>query len=318
MKAIVHHTYGTPDVLRYADVDQPDTGPDDVLVEVRAASLNFADRAVLSGIPRIGRLAFGLTKPKHTILGRDIAGTVVRTGAGVTAFEEGDEVLGEMEQRGFAEYVAAPAAHLVRKPRGITFEQAATLPVAGTTAYQAVEMAQAGKGGHILVNGASGGVGTFAVQLAKIKGAEVTAVCSARNVDHARSIGADHVIDYRKEDFTEATTRYDAVVDVAGGHRVTAIRRVLTRDGVYVSTTGEGGPTLGPVPRLLKTLTANPFVPQKLRILSSKRDNAILGTLATLVAEGKLTPVISRLHPLSDTADAMRERHAGGKTVLTV
>jgi NADPH:quinone reductase-like Zn-dependent oxidoreductase len=321
MKAIVYHEYGPPDVLRYADVTQPTIADNEVLVRVRAASINRGDQFAMHGTPKIMRLAFGLRRPKATILGRDVAGVVTDVGAKVTRFKVGDEVFGEMSQRGFAEYVAAPEKHLAAKPAAVTFEQAATLPVAGMTALQAMRLAGVETGTSVVVNGASGGVGTFAVQLAKTFGAEVTAACSTRNVDLARSIGADHVIDYTREDFTRGAGKYDVIIDLAGNHTLTEFRMALKRRGVYVSSSGAGGAVLGPLPRLFAVLTTSPFVSQRMRALAATLKVDDLTTLADLVATGKITPVIERTYPLSETADAIRfleAEHARGKVVLTV
>jgi NADPH:quinone reductase-like Zn-dependent oxidoreductase len=246
---------------------------------------------------------------------------VTDVGAKVTRFKVGDEVFGEMSQRGFAEYVAAPEKHLAAKPAAVTFEQAATLPVAGMTALQAMRLAGVETGTSVVVNGASGGVGTFAVQLAKTFGAEVTAACSTRNVDLARSIGADHVIDYTREDFTRGAGKYDVIIDLAGNHTLTEFRMALKRRGVYVSSSGAGGAVLGPLPRLFAVLTTSPFVSQRMRALAATLKVDDLTTLADLVATGKITPVIERTYPLSETADAIRfleAEHARGKVVLTV
>ncbi|MFD1933888.1 NAD(P)-dependent alcohol dehydrogenase [Nonomuraea mangrovi] len=321
MKAIVYEEYGSAEVLRYSDVDKPAVGPDEVLVRVRAASVNQGDRFAMHGVPRIGRLAFGIRRPKATILGRDIAGTVEVAGANVTGLQVGDAVFGETSQRGFAEYAAAPEKHLAPIPAGVTFEQAATLPVAATTALQTLRAGQVGPGRTVLVNGASGGVGTFAVQLAKTLGAEVTGVCSTRNADLVRSIGADQVIDYTREDVTRGAARFDAILDFAGNHRLSEFRRVLAPKGVYVSSSGAGGEVLGPLPRLFVLAVTSPFVSQRLRGLTARRSVEDLTLLAGLVAAGKVTPVIEREYPLSETADAIRyveAEHARGKIVLTV
>lgn len=321
MKAIVYEKYGPADVLRYTDVPTPTAGDGEVLVRVRAASINYGDRAVMHGSPLIARLAFGLRRPRETVLGRDVAGTVEAVGAKVTRFRVGDEVFGEMNQRGFAEYVTAPEAHLASKPAGVTFEQAATLPVAATTALRALRLGEAGPGRTVLVNGASGGVGTFTVQIAAALGAKVTGVCGTRNVDLVGSIGAHDVIDYTREDVTRGTRRFDVVVDLAGNHPLSAFRRLLTPKGIYVSSSGAGGPVLGPLPRLIAAAALSPFSSRKLRGLYAKRDLEDFAHLAELVATGKVTPVIERTCPLSETAEAVRRleaEHARGKTVLTV
>jgi len=323
MKAITFDQYGSPDVLHYADVTQPVPGPGEVLVRVHASSVNFADRAAMRGSPGLIRLVYGVPRPRAgaRVLGRDVAGTVVAVGPDATRFEVGDEVLGEMSQHGFAEYVAAPEAHLVAKPAGVTFEQAATLPVAATTALQALRAGGVTAGRTVLVNGASGGVGTFAVQLATILGATVTAVCRTRNIDLVRSIGAQHVVDYTREDVTRGTARFDVIIDLAGDHRVSEFRRILTRNGTYVSSSGTGVPVFGPLPRLLAAVTLSPLVSQRLRGVTAKRNAADLAYLVGLVAAGSLTPVIERTYPLAEAADAIRHvetAHPRGKIVLTV
>jgi len=321
MKALVYREYGSADVLRYEDIETPTIADDEVLVRVHAASLNFADRAALHGIPGLIRLAFGLRRPKATVLGRDIAGTVAAVGAAVTRFQVGDAVLGEMEQRGFAEYVAAKEGYLVAKPAGITFEQAATLPVAGMTALQAMRLGAVGPGRTVLVNGATGGVGSFAVQLAKNLGAEVTGVCRTRNVDFVRALGADHVVDRAREDITASSRSFDVIVDLTGDHAVSRFRRALTRRGIFIASNGSGGRVVGPFPRLLRTLVLSLFVSQRLTGLVARRNLDDLTHLAELVASGRLTPAIERTYPLAETADALRfieSEHPRGKIVLTV
>lgn len=254
------------------------------------------------------------------MLGRAASGTVAAVGAGVDDLKAGDDVFGELTAGCFAEFVAGPAARLVRKPDAVTFEQAATLPIAATTALLAVRAADAGPGRTLLVNGASGGVGTFTVQLARMLGARVTGVCSARNADLVRSLGADRVIDYAREDVTRGTDRFDAVIDLAGGHRVSAMRRILTPRGVYVASTGNGGPVLGPMPRVFTVLATGPFVRHRLRNLVVRHSAADLAEVAALVERGAVTPAIEATYPLSEAADAVRrlERdHARGKIVLS-
>ncbi|GIG88192.1 NAD(P)-dependent alcohol dehydrogenase [Plantactinospora endophytica] len=321
MKAIIHDEYGPPGVLRYGDVDMPTAGEHEVLVRVRAASVNHGDRVWLHGLPRAARLATGLRRPNRTVLGRAVAGTVEAVGPGVTRFAVGDAVFGEVNQRGFAEYAAVPEDRLARRPDGVTHEQAATLPVAATTALQAVRRADLRPGRSLLVNGASGGVGTFTVQLAKVRGAMVTAVCSTRNVELARSLGADHVVDYTREDVAGVPARFDAVIDFAGSQRLAAVRRLLTPTGVYVCSTGTGGPLLGPLPRLVAVTATTPFVRQRLRVLAATTRVADLDEVAGLVAAGRITPVIERTYPLGEAAEALHlveTVHARGKIVLTV
>ncbi|MEU7901510.1 NAD(P)-dependent alcohol dehydrogenase [Actinoplanes sp. NPDC049118] len=320
MRAITYQEYGTADVLSWTELDRPEPRAGEVLVRVHAASINQADLFTLHGVPRVARLAFGLRRPRSTVLGRAFAGTVTAVGERVGDLRAGDDVFGELAAGCFAEYVAAPAAGLARKPGAVTFEQAATLPVAATTALQAVRLAGAGPGRTLLVNGASGGVGTFTVQLARVLGARVTGVCSARNADLVRSIGAERVVDYAREDVTRGPDRFDAVIDLAGGHPLSAMRRILTPEGVYVASTGNGGPVLGPMPRVLAVLATAPFVRPRLRNLVAKASAADLAEVAELVARGAVTPAIEATHPLSTAADVIRrleQDHARGKIVLS-
>jgi NADPH:quinone reductase-like Zn-dependent oxidoreductase len=312
MRAQTHHRYGTPDELTWSEVEQPVPGPDDVLIRVGAAALNHADLLILQGTPRLARLAFGLRRPQATILGRDVAGTVEAVGARVRRWKPGDEVFGEVDQRGFAEQVTAPAGHLAARPSSVSTADAATLPVAATTALQALRRGRVGRG-SVLINGASGGVGTFAVQIARARGATVTAVCSTRNADLARHLGAGHVIDYTRE---ELTGRYDAVIDLAGSQSLAAMRRLLTPGGVYVAATGNGGPILGPMPRLLGVAVGG----SRMKILSARRNTDDLTTLAGMVERGEIKPVIERTYPLAEARTALwhlKREHARGKIVLS-
>lgn len=321
MKAVVYQEYGSVDVLRYEDLETPTIADDEVLVRMHAASLNFADRAALHGTPGLIRLALGLRRPKATVLGRDIAGTVAAVGSTVTRFQVGDAVLGEVPQRGFAEYVAAKESYLVGKPDQITFEEAATLPVAATTALQAMRAGEVGPGRTVLVNGATGGVGMFAILLAKILGAEVTGVCRTRNVEFVRALGAGHVVDRTHEDVTVGAGRFDVILDLTGDHPVSRFRQVLTRQGIFIASNGSGGRLVGPLPRLLTTAVLSPFVSQRLRGLMARRNLDDLTHLAELVASGRLRPVIERTYPMAETADALRfveSEHPRGKIVLTV
>jgi NADPH:quinone reductase-like Zn-dependent oxidoreductase len=316
VKALTYQRYGTPDALSWAEVEQPVPGPHDVLLRVHAAALNHADLLTLHGTPRIARLAFGLRRPKATILGRDVAGTVEAAGPMVTRFRTGDEVFGEVEQRGFAEYVTAPAAHLAAKPAGVSFADAATLPVAATTALQASRLAELGPDRTVLINGASGGVGTFAVQLARTLGATVTGVCRTRNAELVRRLGAERVIDYTREDLTATPDRFDAIIDLAGSHGVAAMRRLLTPRGIYVASTGNGGTLLGPIPRLLRVVAGGP----RLRVLTAKRNVDDLALLAGMVERGEIAPVIERTYPPAEGAAALwqlEREHARGKIVLS-
>ncbi|AGZ42153.1 NAD(P)-dependent alcohol dehydrogenase [Actinoplanes friuliensis] len=320
MKAITYHEYGPPDVLSWADRERPVPRAGEVLMRVEAASLNQADLFMMRGTPRLGRLAFGLRRPRRPVLGRAAAGTVVETGPGVSELQAGDEVFGELDQGAFAEYAVAPVRRLTRKPATVTFEQAATLPVAATTALQGVRLTGAGPGSRLLVNGASGGVGTFAVQLAKAAGAHVTGVCSTRNAELVRSIGADRVVDYTREDVTHGEERFDAVFDLVNSHPLAVMRRILTPAGTYVGSSGNGGPVLGPMPRVLAAAVLSPFVRQRLRSLVATADTADAAEVAALVAAGTVTPVIEATRPLREAVDAIRQlerAHARGKVVLT-
>jgi NADPH:quinone reductase-like Zn-dependent oxidoreductase len=319
MKAIVCTEYGTPDVLRYADVEKPAPRDDEVLIKVRVASVNALDWRLLGGKPAFARLLVGgMRKPKLTRPGRDVAGEVEAVGRNVTLFKPGDAVFGACPGA-FAEYACAREDKLVLKPANVSFENAAAVPVAGITALQALcDKACIQPGHKVLVDGASGGVGSFAVQIAKAFGAEVTAVCSTGNVDTARSMGADHVIDYTREDFTQSGLRYDRII-AANAHRpILDYRRMLSDDGIYVIAGGGlaqifQGMTLGP---LLSRLGR-----KKMRFLIAKLHRSDLIVLADLLATGKIIPVIDRRYPLSDVAEAVRylqAGHAKGKVVITV
>jgi NADPH:quinone reductase-like Zn-dependent oxidoreductase len=317
MKAIVYDRYGPPEVLRYADVAPPTPRAGEVLVRVHTASLNFGDRAAMRGEPRAIRLAMGLRRPRATVLGRAIAGTVEAVGAGVTRFQPGDDVFGEVSQRGFAEYAAAKEKHLAAKPVEVSFEQAATLPVAANTALQGIRLGEVAAGTRLLVNGASGGVGTFAVQLGKALGAHVTGTCSARNAELVRSIGADTVVDYT----TRLNDRFDVVFDLVGDKPLAEMRRVIAPKGMYIASFGGGGKVLGPMGRLIGLMVKAPFVSQRLRTLVATPKGDELAELGAMVAAGTLSPVIEEVRPLSETAAAIRHierHHAIGKFVLTV
>lgn|ERR1700687_3252026 len=322
MKAVVFHRYGPPEQLELKDVEKPVVDDDGVLVRVRAASVNALDWRVMRGEPYVGRLmGMGLRKPNTSIPGIDSAGTVEAVGRNVTEFRPGDEVIGH---RGgsCAEYVLGKERHFVKKPARLTFEQAAAIPVAGMTALEALQ-----RGGHVtagqkvLINGAAGGVGTFAVQIAKALGADVTAVCSTRNVELVRSIGADRVVDYTKEDFARSGQRYDLVLMINGDRSVGDCRRVLTRDGTLVIVGGSGGVLLGPLTLFVQALALRRFVRQKLVPFMATGSKDVLVALMELIDAGKLTPVIDRSFPLSQTAAAIRYlegHHARAKVVVTI
>lgn len=322
MKAVVHGRYGTADVLEVKDVPKPEVKDGEVLVRVRASSVNFGDVAMLTGVPYLGRLAFGPMRPRHAVLGKDVAGTVEQVGRGVTRLRVGDEVYGEAESGGYAEWVVMPESRLAAKPANLTFEQTAAVPLAGNTALCVLR--DGGKvraGMKVLINGASGGVGTFAVQIAKAFGAEVTGVCSARNAELVRSIGADHIVDYTKEDFAGAGRRYDLILDLVGNRSLADFRRALTPTGTLVLSSGNGSRVFGPMGRLLRANLIFPFVRQRLRapIASPKRER--LDDLRELIEAGKVTPAIDRTYPLAQTAAAVRyfmEEHARAKVVITV
>lgn len=321
VKAIVFENYGPPELLRHTDVPEPTVRPGDVLVRVKAASINAGDIIVMRGRPTMLRLAFGLRRPRKRILGRAVAGTVEAVGPDVTAWKPGDEVVGEVSQLGFAEYVAAPAAHFTAIPDGVEHETAATLPIAATSALQALRVARVGDGHHVVVNGASGGVGTFTVQLAAHLGAHVTAVCSGRNTEAATRLGAERVVDYNRQDFTDTAQRYDAVIDIAGNHPVAAMRRIIKPGGTYVGVSGGADSFWGPFARMIAIASTNTVAPQRLRALTSTRNAEDLAHVARLVAEGTITPLIERTSPLAETAAVIRDlenEHARGKVVLTV
>lgn len=267
MKAILQTRYGSADVLRLADVPTPTIGGDEVLIRVRAAGVNHADWVHTSGRPLIARLAFGWRFPKQSIRGKDLAGQVEAVGKNVTQFRLGDHVFAEVEAGAFAEYAIVPATLLAMKPANLTFEQAATVPLAARTALQALrDGGNLRSGQTVLINGASGGVGTYAVQIAKALGAEVTAVSSTRNTELVRSLGALDVIDYTKEDFTASGRRYDVILDLIGNHTLTQLRRALTHNGTLVLSSGTGSAVFGPMRRIISALALSPFVSQNLRI----------------------------------------------------
>lgn len=321
MKAIVQRSYGSANVLKLEDVAMPVIGDDDVLIRVRAASVNHADWVYTSGRPLVARLAFGLRRPKDVVRGKDVAGQVEAVGRNVTRFRLGDEVYGELRAGSFAEYVAAPAELLALKPVNLTFEQAATVPVSGMTALQGLRDAgKAGPGQKVLINGASGGVGTFAVQIAKALGADVTAVCSAGNADLVRSLGADHLLDYDREDFTTNGQRYDVIFDLIGNHSLSRCRGSLTHEGTLVLSSGTGGRILGPMGRILRALLLSPFVSHNLSLFSQNGSAETLDELRELIESGQITPAIDRTYPLSEVREAVRyfaEEHARAKIAIT-
>jgi NADPH:quinone reductase-like Zn-dependent oxidoreductase len=331
MKAIVQDRYGSPDVLAFRDVADPVPAADQVLVRVHAAAVNARDWHVMRGDPYLARLAapkmFGRTGPRAPIRGSDIAGLVEAVGAGVTRWKPGDKVYGDVGGAGgaFAEFVAAPAALLDAMPDALTFEEAAALPLAGITALQGLRDAgQVGPGHSVLINGASGGVGTFAVQIAKALGTTVTAVCSTRNVDLVRSLGADDVVDYRRTDFAYAGRRYDVVFDLVANRSLGDLRRALAPTGTLVLSGGgvsEGGSLVGPMGIVIKAMLVSRFIRQRVVRLDASPDGASLAALRALVDAGSVRPVIDRTFPFSETAEAIRyveTEHARAKVVITV
>lgn len=324
MLAFVQDRYGSPDVLELREVDTPTPGEGEVLVRVRAASVNARDWHFMRGDPYFARLAIGLNRPKEPVRGTDFAGTVEAVGAGVTDVKPGDEVYGEHEGA-FAEYVAAPQAVVAAKPADLTFEQAAAMPLAANTALVGLRDAgQVAAGQKVLINGASGGVGTFAVQLAKAFGAEVTAVCSARNAELVGSLGADRVIDYAKEDFAAEDIHYDVLLDLVGNRSLADFRRAVTPKGALLLSGGglsEGGSMFGPLGLMMRGQLVGLFVGQRVVRFDAKPSAANLATLRELAEAGSFTPVIDRAYPFSEIPEAIRYmevEHARAKVVITV
>ena len=328
MKAFVLGSYGSSDHLDLTAVDTPVPAADEVLVRVRATSVNPYDWHHMRGEPRVARLmpgTLGLRAPKLRILGGDMAGQVEAVGEDVTEFRPGDDVFALLEQGGFAEYVSVPERLLARKPANLSYEQAAAVPMAATTALLSLrDVARIEPGQKVLVNGASGGVGTFAVQIARALGARADAVCSLPNADLARSIGADDVIDYTSQDFTRSGRRYDVLLDIAGSRPVFACRRVLAPRGTLVLIGGPAGRWLQPAGHMFSALAMAPLVSQRIAMadtVSCTTKKRILMTLTTLIEDGKVTPVISRRYPLHDIREAVRyqeQGHAAGKVVVTI
>jgi NADPH:quinone reductase-like Zn-dependent oxidoreductase len=322
MQAIVQDRYGSADVLKLKEIDQPRVDDDEVLVRVHAAGVHQGDWHFMTGLPYLARLGMGLRKPKSKIRGMDLAGTVEAVGKDVTQLRPGDDVFGWCDGT-FAEYVRAPQSQFLPKPSRLTSEQAAAVPISGIAALQGLR--DAGKiqaGQRVVVIGAAGGVGSFAVQIAKALGAHVTGVCSAAKVELVRSMGADHVVDYTRLDFTRSPERYDLILDTAGRRPLRQLRRVLTPTGTLVLVGGEGGDRwLGGFQRHIWAAMLSPFVRHQLRMLYSVERTEDLAALKELIDDGKVTPVIDRTYPLREAPDAMRyiaQGHAAGKTVITV
>lgn len=321
MKAIVQDTYGSSDVLHLRDIDKPVVGEREVLLRVHATALHIGDWHLMTGLPYLLRLGFGLRGPKTSVRGMDVAGRVEAVGKGVTRFQPGDEVFGSCDGA-LAEYACAREDNLLHKPSNLTFEQAAAVPTSATTALQALrDQGQVRPGQKVLIIGAAGGVGLFAVQLAKAFGAHVTGVCSTSKLELVRSLGADDVIDYTRQDFTEMGQRYDLILDTAGNRALPVLRRALTPKGTLVIVGGEGGSRwFGGLDRQLRALMLAPFVSHRLRMLVSLTNKQDLEVLKGLIEAGKLMPVIDRMFPLSEGREAVRyfeEGRARGKIVVT-
>src|ERR1022692_725779 len=322
MKAIVYYNYGPPDVLKYEEIEKPTAGDDQVLVKVRAASVNPLDWHFMRGTPYFVRIMTGLRRPKVTRLGVDVAGQVEAVGRNVTQFKPSDEVFGTC-RGAFAEYACTSESALVMKPNNVTLEQAASVPIAAFTALQGLrDKGQIQPGQRVLINGAAGGVGTFAVQIAKSFGAYVTGVCSTRNVDMVRLIGADRVIDYTQEDFTNSGQRYDLIFDSVGNHSLLACRRVLNPKGKYIAV---GGPSsrwmIGPLTSAITAPVLSRLVDRKFVTFIAKGSKEDLTVMHELMEAGKVTPVIDKRYRLSEVPEAIRyleEGHARGKVVITL
>ena len=323
MKAIVQDRYGGLETLQYTDIDRPVPTDDEVLGRVHAAGLDRGVWHVMAGLPYLIRLVgFGLRRPKVRVRGMDVAGTVEAVGANVTGFQPGDEVFGWADGS-YAEYASAPADHFAHKPAGVSFEQAGVVPISGFAALQALrDVGQVQPGQRVLVIGAAGGVGSYAVQLAKAFGARVTGVAGTTQLELVRSIGADEVVDYTREDVTDGTRRWDLVVDTAGHRSLSRLRRALTPKGTLVIVGSEGrGRWLGGFDRNLRALALSVFVSQRLRMLSSKPRQDDLQVLRELLEAGRLTPPVGRAYPLPEVHEAIRQMvqgHGGGKIVITV
>lgn len=321
MKAIVHTDYGSPDVLRLEDVEKPAPADGEVLIRVRAASVNPLDWHFMRGTPYFLRLFTGMRRPKSTRLGVDVAGEVEAVGKNVTQLKPGDDVFGSC-RGAFAEFVSTPESALVVKPKSLTFEQAASTPVAVYTALQALrDKGKLQPGQNVLINGAAGGVGTFAVQIARSFGADVTGVCSTKNVEMVRSIGANQVVDYSREDFTESGRRYDLILDCIGNHSLSACRRVLVPGGIYVAVGGQDTGLSGLLAGLVEALLLSWFTSQDFVTILARRRKEDLTITKDLIEAGKVTPVIDRRYTLREVPEAIRyleQGHARGKVVITL
>jgi NADPH:quinone reductase-like Zn-dependent oxidoreductase len=321
MRAVVHDAYGSVEVLHVAQVPRPEPAADQVLVEVRAAGVDRGAWHIMTGKPYLGRLAFGLRRPRRPVLGIEVSGVVAATGGSVTRFAVGDEVYG-FGRGSFADYTVASEHKLATKPPRLSFEQAAAMPVSAATALQALtDHGRVEPGQTVLVIGASGGVGAFAVQIAKALGAEVTAVASGPKLDLVRALGAEHVLDYRREDFADGRNRYDLVLDIAGNPILSRLRRAATTNGTVVITGGEqGGSFSGGMNRQLRAVALSPFVRQRLAMFIARQRASDLERLTGLVEAGRVTPILDRVHPLEEAREAMHRLEGGkvrGKVVLS-
>jgi len=320
MRAIVQDTYGSADVLHLAEIARPVPAAGEVLVRAAAAGMDRGTWHLMTGTPYAMRLVCGLRGPRNPVLGRDVAGTVVAVGSAVTRFAIGDEVYG-MGGGSFAEYVAVRESKLARKPMNLTFEQAAAVPISAGTALQALDAGRIEPGQRVLITGASGGVGSYAVQIAKSLGAAVTGVCSTEKVDLVRSLGAERVVDYTREDFTAGGQRYDLIIDIAGNTPLSRLRRVLTATGTLVIVGAEDAGKLTGMGRQLRALLVSPFVGQRLTSLVSKEQSGALDRLTQLIETGAVVPSIDRVYPLAEAPAAMRRLAAGnvrGKVAISI
>ncbi len=323
MRAIVHRQYGTPDILAFEEVDRPVPGAEDVLVRVHAAGASIGDHHVVAGKPYLIRLTpfGGLPGPRNLVPGTAMAGRVEAVGAKVTTIRTGDEVFGQAANGAFAEYVVVPAKLLAPKPSNLSFEEAAAVPWAATALQGLRDAGGLKPGQKVLINGASGGVGTWAVQIAKALGAQVTAVCSTRNLERVRALGADEVLDYTEQDFLTGGARFDMMLDLVGNRSLSDCRSVLTPKGVYVPCSGGGGDLVGPILRIVGGLMSSLFTSRKFQtfVMTPNRDDLLF--LKELVEAGKARPVIERRYALSEVSEALRhvgEGHAQGQTVIRV
>lgn len=321
MRAITHTRYGNSDVLRLAQVPRPLVGDGQVLIRVHAAGLDRGTEHLMTGKPYAVRLSLGMRRPRNPVLGRDVAGIVLETGAGVTRFSPGDEVYG-VAPGSFAEYAVTREDKLALKPADLSFAEASVVPISAGTALQALTVAgRVSLGQAVLVTGASGGVGSYAVQLAASLGAEVTGVCSSAKVDHVTALGAHHVLDYTRDDWADGTRRYDLILDVAGNPSVRRLRRALTPHGTVVFVGGEGSGAITGMSRQLRGALLSPFLNQRLVLLMSRERGADYERLAKLIEAGQLTPTLDRSYPLEQAGEAMRHLEEGqirGKVAITV